>query len=144
MTDYNELENLANQGLNNQEISQALGVSTRKFYNLKNDNALFAQAVENGKLSFRNTIRQSILNKANKDKDSSLLIHLSKKLNLFVNDFNKTTLTDPTSALEALNSIYTANISVDDKKAYTTIIQQFISVYESSVLEQRIVALEHL
>ncbi len=37
MTDYNELENLANQGLNNQEISQALGVSTHKFYNLKND-----------------------------------------------------------------------------------------------------------
>ena len=89
---YSELQNLANLGLNNQEISQSLGISTRKFYNLQKEDAQFAQSVKDGKQQFTNSIRQSIIDKANQDKDTTMLIYLSKKLALFGNNFDKTKL----------------------------------------------------
>ena len=140
---YSELQNLANLGLNKQEISQSLGISTRKFYNLQKEDAQFAQSVKDGKQQFTNSIRQSIIDKANQDKDTTMLIYLSKKLALFGNNFDKTKLKTPEDGLRAINEIYQANIPIEDKKAYITIIEGFIKTYEANELEQRIIALEN-
>jgi hypothetical protein len=142
MINYSDLNNLANLGLNNQDISQSLGISTRKFYILQKKDAQFAQAVKEGKQQFKNTIRQSIINKANKDRDTTMLIYLSKKLTLFGNDFDRTTLKTPVDGLKAINEIYQANIPIEDKKAYISIVDSFIKTYEANELEQRLSALE--
>lgn len=139
----NDLEALALQGLSRVECATALGIDRSTLYSNFNRNPQLQQAYKRGFEQFKAELRQAVMDKALVEKDNATLIFLSKRLNLFKNDFNKQELKDSKSAIEATNAIWKADISTEEKRALMGVIEQFTRVYEITELEQRIKDLEN-
>jgi len=128
---------LASSGLNNLQIIEALKISKSAFYK----NVDLMDSIKKARSKLREDVSNALLNKATNDKDTTSLIFLAKRLNLFSEEFS-IKLTTPKSALKSLEDIANANISTEHKNSLKGIISDYLKAYELTELEERISKLE--
>lgn len=129
---------LAKAGFNNKTIYESLDISKSAFYNNKD----LMDSIKKAKAELREEVSLSLLSNA-KTGDTTSLIFLAKRLNLFSEDV-QINLTNPKSALKSLEEVANANISLEHKNSLKSIISDYIKAYEVSELEERISKLEEL
>lgn len=129
---------LAKAGFNNKTIYESLDISKSAFYNNKD----LMDSIKKAKAELREEVSSSLLTNA-KTGDTTSLIFLAKRLNLFSEDV-QINLTNPKSALKSLEEVANANISLEHKNSLKSIISDYIKAYEVSELEERISKLEEL
>ena len=138
-----ELEQLSKNGLSNIEIALSLNISEKTFYNYMKKFTAFTVAIKKGRESFKNSIRSALLEKATKDKDTTSLIFLSKRLSLFKNDeVGNTRLKDSKDTLKAFELLYNSNLPLEEKNSLKAILDSFTKNYEVTELEKRLDELE--
>ncbi len=143
--DFNleELEHLAQNGLSNIEIALSLNISEKSFYNYMKKFTVFTVAIKKGRETFKNSIRSALLDKATKDKDTTALIFLTKRLSLFKNDeVSNVKLKDSTDTLRAFELLYNSNLPLEKKNSLKAILDSFTKNYEVTELEKRLNELE--
>ena len=142
-SDHQLAEELAAKGISNIDISHALHIGEKTFYEImKRDKGELSQSIKKGKAILKDKVASALLAKATEEKDTTALIFLSKRLNLFVNDIPKIALKDAKTAQEALVAVINADIPIEQKKAITDQIEKFSKQYELIQLEERIAILE--
>ncbi len=99
-------------------------------------------SIKKARVELREDVSNSLLNNA-KTGDTTSLIFLAKRLNLFSEDIS-INLNNPKSALKSLEDVANANISIEHKNSLKSIISDYIKAYEVSELEERISKLEEL
>lgn len=129
---------LAKAGFNNKTIYESLDISKSAFYNNKD----LMDSIKKARAELREEVSSSLLTNA-KTGDTTSLIFLAKRLNLFSEDV-QIKLTNPKSALKSLEEVANANISLEHKNSLKSIISDYIKAYEVSELEERISKLEEL
>jgi len=129
---------LAKAGFNNKTIYESLDISKSAFYNNKD----LMDSIKKGKAELRESVSSSLLSNATGG-DTTSLIFLAKRLNLFSEDIS-INLKTPQTALKSLEEVANANISLEHKNSLKSIISDYIKAYEVSELEQRIIKLEEL
>ena len=127
---------LAKAGINNLQIIEALHISKSSFY----ANVDIMDSIKKGKSELRQNVSNSLLSNATGG-DTTSLIFLAKRLNLFSGDFH-INLTSPQNALSSLEELANANISIEHKNSLKGIASDYIKAYEVTVLEERISILE--
>lgn len=128
---------LAQSGFNNKSIYESLNISKSAFY----ANVDLMDTIKKARSELREDVSNSLLNNANNG-DTTSLIFLAKRLNLFSEDMN-INLKSPQSALKSLEDVANANISLEHKNSLKGIISDYIKAYEVIELEARITALEN-
>ncbi|MDB2405696.1 helix-turn-helix domain-containing protein [Arcobacteraceae bacterium] len=127
---------LARSGISNNQIIEAIGISKSTFY----ANLELMDLVKKAKVELRDEVANALLTNANNG-DTTSLIFLAKRLNLFSEDCN-IKLTDSKSALKSLEQLANADISIEHKNSLKNIISDYLKGYETAVLEERILKLE--
>ncbi len=142
--DLDEIEQLAYNGLSNKELAQSLNISDKTYYNYLKKFTHFADSIKRGRNRFKQEIRQALLNKAIKERDTTSLIFLSKRLSLFKNDDEvyNVSLKNTTDILKAIETLFNANIPIEQKNSLKAILDSFIKGYEILELEKRLKKLE--
>jgi hypothetical protein len=103
----------------------------------------FTVAIKKGRETFKSSIRSALLDKATKDKDTTALIFLTKRLSLFKNDeVSNVKLKDSTDTLKAFELLYNSNIPLEEKNSLKAILDSFTKNYEVTELEKRLNELE--
>ena len=129
---------LAKAGFNNKTIYESLDISKSAFYNNKD----LMDSIKKARAELREEVSTSLLTNA-KTGDTTSLIFLAKRLNLFSEDIS-INLKTPQTALKSLEEVANANISLEHKNSLKSIISDYIKAYEVSELEERISKLEEL
>ena len=129
---------LSRAGFNNKTIYESLDISKSAFYS----NMDLMDTIKKAKSELREEVSKSLLNNA-KTGDTTSLIFLAKRLNLFSEDIH-IKLSNPMSALKSLEEVANANISLEHKNCLKSIIHDYIKSYEILELEQRISKLEEI
>lgn len=127
---------LAANGINNKQIIEALNISKSAFY----ANVDLMDAIKKAKSELRSKVSNALLEKATTG-DTTAQIFLAKRLNLFSEDMS-IDLSSPQTALNSLEEIANANISLEHKNSLKGIVSDYIKAYEIIELEKRITALE--
>lgn len=141
--DLEELEHLSQNGLSNIEIALSLNISEKSFYNYMKKFTAFTVAIKKGRETFKSSIRSALLDKATKDKDTTALIFLTKRLSLFKNDeVSNVKLKDSTDTLKAFELLYNSNLPLEEKNSLKAILDSFTKNYEITELEKRLNELE--
>lgn len=96
--------------------------------------------IKKAKSELRQKVSRSLLNNATTG-DTTSLIFLAKRLNLFSEDIS-INLKTPQTALKSLENVANANISLEHKNSLKSIISDFIKAYEVTELEQRLSKIE--
>ena len=128
---------LAKAGINNIQIIEALHISKSSFY----ANSDLMDSIKKARAELRQNVSNSLLANATGG-DTTSLIFLAKRLNLFSGDFH-INLTSPKNALSSLEELANANISLEHKNSLKGIIGDYIKAYEVTELEDRISILEN-
>lgn len=128
----------AKAGFNNKSIYENLNISKSAFYK----NMDLMDSIKKGRASLREEVSKALLENATGG-DTTSLIFLAKRLNLFSEDIS-ITLKTPKTALKSLEDVANANISLEHKNSLKGIISDYIKAYEVTELEQRILKLEEL
>lgn len=129
---------LAKSGLSDKSIYESLGISKSLFY----ANMDLMDTIKKAKTELRAEVSSSLLGKATGERDTTALIFLAKRLNLFSEDFT-ITLKNPQTALKSLESVANANISLEHKNSLKGIISDYLKGYEIVELEKRVSELEN-
>lgn len=132
-----EAEGLAEAGFSHKQIYQAIGLSHTAFY----ENVELLETIKKAENELREKVSNSLMEKAVNKDDTTALIFLAKRLNLFSGDIN-ISLDNPRSALKSLETLSNADISLEHKNALKGIINDYLKAYELIELEQRIEKLE--
>lgn len=129
---------LCKSGLNDKNIIEALGISKSGFY----ANMELIDSIKRAKNELRQEVANALLTKATDERDTTALIFLSKRLNLFSEDFS-INLKSPQTALKSLEDVANANISLEHKNSLKGIISDYLKGYEIVELEKRVEQLEN-
>jgi hypothetical protein len=97
-------------------------------------------SIKKAKSDLREEVSQALLSKASNG-DTTSLIFLAKRLNLFSESMS-IDLSTPKSALNSLESVANANISIEHRNNLKGIIGDYLKAYEVVELEERISKLE--
>ena len=128
--------NLAKAGFNNKTIYENLKISKSSFY----ANMDLLDTIKKARTELREEVSNALLGNAKKG-DTTSLIFLAKRLNLFSEEYS-IKLSSPTEALKSLEELANANISVEHKNSLKGILNDYIKTYEIIELEKRITLLE--
>jgi len=131
-------ESLAKAGFNNKSIYENLNISKSAFYK----NVDLMDSIKKGRAELREEVSKALLSNATGG-DTTSLIFLAKRLNLFSEDIS-ITLKSAKTALKSLEDVANANISLEHKNSLKGIISDFIKAYEVTELEERILKLEEM
>ena len=141
----NQTEYLASLGLNDKQIGEALGMSYASFRRHKKEH--FEQALKKGRLKLRESISNSLIERATEERDTTALIFIAKRMQLLQpSGYEAKEFTSIQEATKELGSVYGAlargdiNETMADK--LTSMIEKFIKTVEISELEERIQQLE--
>lgn len=127
---------LSSAGVSNKQIIEALGISKSAFYADKD----IVDTIKKGKSELRKKVSDALLSKAT-DGDTTALIFLAKRLNLFSEQF-QLELTSPQKALESYKTLTDADISIEHKNSLRAILSDYFKAYEVTEIEQRVAKLE--
>lgn len=135
-TIISKAHDLSKAGFNNKSIYENLNISKSAFYK----NVDLMDSIKKGRAELREEVSKALLENATGG-DTTSLIFLAKRLNLFSEDIS-ITLKSAKTALKSLEDVANANISLEHKNSLKGIISDFIKAYEVTELEQRISKLE--
>lgn len=127
---------LASSGLSNKQIIEALHISKSSFYADKD----IMDTIKKGKAELREKVSDALLAKAT-DGDTTALIFLSKRLNLFTEQL-QLDLTSPENALNSYKTLTDADISLEHKNSLRAILSDYFKAFETVDMEERLTALE--
>lgn len=126
---------LARQGINNKTIYESIGISKTAFYGNKD----LMNSIKKARMELMQDVSSMLLSQATTD--TTAMIFLAKRLNLFSGDVN-INLSSPQKALKSLEDLASANISLEHKNALKSIISEYFKAYEITELEERLSKLE--
>ena len=127
---------LAKSGINDKSIMQALDISHDTFYKYPE----LTDTIKKARYELKESVANSLLQNATGG-DTTSLIFLAKRLNLFSNETN-IKLDSPKGALKALEDLANADISLEHKNSLRGIVNDYLKAYEITELEERITKLE--
>lgn len=131
-----EAYKLSKGGFSHKQIYNSLGISHTLFY----ANIELVETIKKAERELRIEVSNTLLENA-VNGDTTSMIFLAKRLNLFSSDIN-IELKDSRSALVALNEIINANIPLEQKNSLKSVVETFLKAYETTELEKRIESLE--
>ncbi len=89
-------------------------------------------------------VSNALLERAVNNDDTTALIFLAKRLNLFSNNGLDITVNSTETALKGLSQLINANIPIEQKNSIKAIIEAYIKGVETVELDKRITKLEEL
>jgi len=128
---------LAKNGISNKHIAEAINISTAYFYKRVD----VVDTVKKAKSELRAEVSKSLLENANNG-DTTSLIFLAKRLNLFSEDYY-IDLKTPSTAIKSLEELANSNISLEHKNSLKGFISDYMKSYEVVELEERLKILEN-
>ncbi|ADG92284.1 hypothetical protein Arnit_0619 [Arcobacter nitrofigilis DSM 7299] len=128
---------LAKAGFSHKQIQAALGISHTAFYK----NVALVDTVKKAESGLREEVANALFKRAVNQDDTTALIFLAKRLNLYCSSIN-IEVKDSKSALDGLSKLINANIPLEQKNSLKSIIESYLKGVEIVELEDRILKLE--
>ena len=132
---------LARSGFNHKQIYEALGICKQAFYN----NIDLMDTVTKSQAELKKQIADALMAKAMDLSDTSALIFLSKRLNVFASNV-EVSIKDGRTASEAMAKVTqlmaSGELNTENGNALIKAIESYTKVYEVSELENRIREIE--
>lgn len=131
---------LAKAGFSHKQIYETLGISYTTFYK----NVELVETIKKAENELREKVSNALLERAVNNDDTTALIFLAKRLNLFSNNGLDITVNSTETALKGLSQLINANIPIEQKNSIKAIIEAYIKGVETVELDKRITKLEEL
>lgn len=128
---------LARAGFSHKQIQEAVDISHTAFYG----NVELLAAIKREESELRTKVSDALMSKAVDTSDTTALIFLAKRLNLFNSNVN-IQIKDSKTALEGLSKLIDADIPLEQKNSTKGIIESYLKGVETVELEERIAKLE--